>query len=99
MNRFPIEAVRRFFPALRCDPEFVFFDNAAGAQIPQITMDAVYSHLLERSVQRGGRYARSREVDEVISRGRENVGLLLNARHSSEVSFGLNATSFIRIVS
>jgi hypothetical protein len=38
---FPIEAVRAAFPALTRPPEFIFFDNAAGAQVPQIVLDAV----------------------------------------------------------
>jgi cysteine desulfurase family protein (TIGR01976 family) len=99
MKQFPVEVVRSFFPALKCDPEFTFFDNAAGAQIPQAVFDAINGHLLKRNVQRGGRYAKSQEVDEVISRARENVGIFLNARDSSEVAFGMNATSFMRIVS
>jgi cysteine desulfurase family protein (TIGR01976 family) len=99
MKRFPIEAVRPLFPALKCDPEFIFFDNAAGAQIPQVVFEAVNSHLLKRNVQRGGRYAKSQEVDAAISRARENVAIFLNARDPNEVAFGMNATSFIRIVS
>ena len=80
MKRFPIEAVRPLFPGLKCDPEFVFFDNAAGAQIPQVVFEAVNTHLLRRNVQRGGRYAKSQEVDASISRARENVAIFLNAR-------------------
>lgn len=94
---FPVEQVRAAFPALRED--FVFFDNAAGAQSPQIVLDAVADHLLHRNVQRGGRYRHSREVDAVIARARESVGLLVNARHPEEISFGMNATSFMRLIS
>jgi cysteine desulfurase family protein (TIGR01976 family) len=97
--RFPIETVRSCFPALARSPEFTFFDNAAGAQIPQIVLDAVNHHLLECNVQRGGRYAKSREVDETILRARQSVADLVNARDSSEIAFGMNATSFIRLVS
>ncbi len=96
---FPIEAVRAAFPALARTPEFVFFDNAAGAQVPQVVLDAVNHHLLECNVQRGGRYAKSREVDATIVRGRESVADLVNARDPSEIAFGMNATSFIRLVS
>jgi cysteine desulfurase family protein (TIGR01976 family) len=96
---FPIEAVRVAFPALTRPPGFIFFDNAAGAQVPQIVLDAVNHHLLECNVQRGGRYAKSREVDGTISRARESVADLLNARDASEIAFGMNATSFIRLVS
>jgi cysteine desulfurase family protein (TIGR01976 family) len=96
---FPIEAVRAVFPALRQPPPFIFFDNAAGAQIPQIVFDAVNRHLLECNVQRGGRYAKSREVDATVARARQSVADLLNARDPREVAFGMNATSFIRLVS
>jgi len=96
---FPVDSVRASFPALNRTPEFIFFDNAAGAQVPQIVLDAVNHHLLECNVQRGGRYAKSREVDETISRARQSVAALVNARDASEIAFGMNATSFIRLVS
>ena len=96
---FPIETVRAAFPALNRPPAFIFFDNAAGAQVPQMVLDAVNHHLLECNVQRGGRYARSREVDETILRARQSVADLVNARDPSEIAFGMNATSFIRLVS
>ena len=96
---FPVESVRASFPALSRSPHFTFFDNAAGAQVPQVVLDAVNHHLLECNVQRGGRYAKSREVDETIFRARQSVAELVNARDVSEISFGMNATSFIRLVS
>jgi cysteine desulfurase family protein (TIGR01976 family) len=99
IEQFPVRSIRALFPALSVDEEFVFFDNAAGAQVPQIVLDAVNHHLLVNNVQRGGRYSKSQEVDAVIGRARESVALLLNARHPSEVAFGMNATSFIRLVS
>jgi cysteine desulfurase family protein (TIGR01976 family) len=95
----PIEPVRAAFPALTRAPGFIFFDNAAGTQVPQIVLDAVNHHLLECNVQRGGRYAKSREVDATILRARQSVADLVNARDSSEIAFGMNATSFIRLVS
>jgi cysteine desulfurase family protein (TIGR01976 family) len=96
---FPIETVRAAFPALGRPPAFIFFDNAAGAQVPQIVLDAVNHHLIECNVQRGGRYAKSRAVDEMILRARQSVADLVNARDPSEIAFGMNATSFIRLVS
>jgi len=97
--RFPIQEVRALFPALNRGEDFVFFDNAAGAQAPQVVFDAVHHHLLENNVQRGGRYAKSVEVDATIARARESVAVLVNARSPSEIAFGMNATSFIRIMS
>jgi selenocysteine lyase/cysteine desulfurase len=96
---FPIGAVREKFPALGRASPFVYFDNAAGAQLPQNVLDAVAHHLLDVNVQRGGRYAKSREVDRVIATAREKVAAWLNATDPSEVCFGMNATSFIRLVS
>jgi cysteine desulfurase family protein (TIGR01976 family) len=96
---FPIETIRTFFPALHRPPAFTFFDNAAGAQVPQVVLDAINHHLLECNVQRGGRYAKSQEVDATIARARQSVADFLNARDPSEIAFGMNATSFIRLIS
>ncbi|HEX4748977.1 MAG TPA: cysteine desulfurase-like protein [Bryobacteraceae bacterium] len=90
--------MRAHFPALHAS-DFVFFDNAAGAQIPQTVFEAVNYHLLHCNVQRGGRYAKSREVDASITRARESVAILVNAKDPDEIAFGMNATSFIRLVS
>ena len=77
MPDFPTEWIREQFPALNDGEEFVFFDNGAGAQVPQVVLDAVRDHLISRNVQRGGRYRRSVEVDAAIQRARENVALSL----------------------
>src|SRR5688572_29925779 len=50
-------------------------------------------------VQRGGRYPQSIAVDEAIARARISVGTLVNARNPHEIAFGMNATSFIRLIS
>jgi cysteine desulfurase family protein (TIGR01976 family) len=96
---FPVERLRTEFPALQRAGAGVFFDNAAGAQVPQAVFDAINEHLLVRNVQRGGRYAQSVAVDETIARARASVAAFVNAREPNEIAFGLNATSFIRIVS
>ena len=96
---FPAKALRRRFPALAAASDFVFFDNAAGAQVPDTVLAAVADHLLMRNVQRGGPYKQSREVDAMIVRARESVAAFVNARGADEIAFGLNATSFIRAIS
>ena len=70
---FPCERIRSVFPALHEAPRLIFFDNGAGAQVPQGVFDAINDHLLHRNVQRGGRYGRSMEVDAVIARSRDSV--------------------------
>jgi cysteine desulfurase family protein (TIGR01976 family) len=99
VDTFPVEAVRAQFPALQRAGSFVYLDNAAGAQIPQNVFDAVNKHLLEFNVQRGGIYPHSMAVDEAIAHGRLAVAALLNAKNPNEIAFGMNATSFIRLIS
>jgi len=96
---FPVEAVRARFPALAEAGDFIFLDNAAGAQIPDSVLAAVTGHLVRRNVQRGGRYRLSVEVDRAVQAARESVAILVNAADASEICFGMNATSFIRLVS
>lgn len=96
---FPVEMSRRQFPALRSAGRCVFFDNAAGAQVPDRVIEAVRHHLIERNVQRGGRYPRSLAVDAMIRQARSHVAAFVNARRPEEIAFGMNATSFIRTVS
>ena len=50
-------------------------------------------------MQRGGRYGRSVTVDQSVADARESVALLINAYSPAEICFGMNATSFIRLVS
>ncbi|MFI4877723.1 MAG: cysteine desulfurase-like protein [Steroidobacterales bacterium] len=97
--RFPVQALRGQFPALQRAADFIFFDNAAGAQVPDGVLAAVNEHLVGHNVQRGGRYPQSVAVDASIQRGRAAVAALLNARRPEEIAFGMNATSFIRLVS
>ena len=96
---FSCDRIRSLFPALAEEPRFIFFDNGAGAQIPQSVFDAIHGHLLHHNVQRGGRYAKSMEVNATISRSREIVAALINGRSSDEIAFGMNATSFLRLLS
>ena len=99
MMKFPAEALREQFPALRRAGRSIFFDNAAGAQVPQVVLDAVSHHLVDHNVQRGGRYSQSVAVDATIARSRASVAAFINAGRPEEIAFGMNATSFIRLIS
>jgi len=92
------DRVRLRFPALRDAPGAVFFDNAAGAQVPDEVYEAIREHLLRRNVQRGGRYERSRAVDEMLGEARAAVASFLNAESPQEIAFGLNSSTLIRTV-
>src|SRR4029077_17003766 len=97
MAEFPVDQVRAAFPALQ--DGFVFFDNAAGAQSPNTVLNAVADHLLHRNVQRGGRYKQSQEVEDASPQARSRGVLGVDTRHDDEISFGMNATSFMRLIS
>jgi cysteine desulfurase family protein (TIGR01976 family) len=99
MMSFPAEVLREQFPALTRAGSSIFFDNAAGAQVPQVVLDAVNRHLVDHNVQRGGRYSQSVAVDATIARSRASVAAFINARRTEEIAFGMNATSFIRLIS
>jgi cysteine desulfurase family protein (TIGR01976 family) len=99
MTEFPVTDLRASFPALNNGEDFVFFDNAAGAQIPQSVLEAVVSHLVNCNVQRGGPYPKSQQVDAGLARARQSVCEFVNAYHVEEIAFGMNATSFIRLIS
>jgi cysteine desulfurase family protein (TIGR01976 family) len=96
---FPAQSLRKQFPALQQADAGIFFDNAAGAQVPQMVLDAVNFHLIDHNVQRGGRYRQSMAVDATIARARAGVAAFVNASRPEEIAFGMNATSFIRLIS
>src|ERR1700730_18337773 len=96
---FPAAALRSRFPALQQAGRSIFFDNAAGAQVPQAVLDAVNHHLVDHNVQRGGRYSQSVAVDATIASSRASVAAFINAGRAEEIAFGMNATSFIRLIS
>jgi cysteine desulfurase family protein (TIGR01976 family) len=98
-NDFPVHDLRAQFPALQKNGDFIFLENAGGSQVPQIVVDAVTRHLVDFNVQRMAKYRRSAGVDRNLAEARESVALLVNAYRPDEISFGLNATSFIRLVS
>src|SRR4051794_15994520 len=98
-NGFPVDEVRAMFPAIKKAGNFIFLDNAGGAQVPQAVVDAVANHLIDFNVQRMAKYQHSQGVDRNLDEARETVGLLVNAYRPEEIFFGLHATSFIRLVS
>ncbi len=99
MRDFPVHDIRKMFPALQKAGDFIFLDNAGGAQVPQAVVDAVANHLVDYNVQRMAHYAHSQGVDRNLAAARETLAMLVNAFRPEEISFGLNATSFIRLVS
>ena len=98
-NSFPVDELRAQFPAIQKAGDFIFLENGGGSQVPQSVIDAVTHHLIDCNVQRMAKYRHSQGVDRNLQAARESVAILVNAYRPEEISFGLNATSFIRLVS
>ena len=99
MTSFPVNELRAQFPAIQKAGNFIFLENGGGSQVPQSVIDAVINHLIDFNVQRMAKYRHSEGVDRSLQAARESVAILVNAYRPEEISFGLNATSFMRLVS
>jgi len=96
MDAFPIDRVRRGFPALRT-AEVVYLDNAAGAQLPDRVVDAVVDALRTMQVNKGGAYAPSRRVTAHKEAVRARTAAFLGAEGPGDVAFGPNATTLVTL--
>lgn len=82
--------VQSQFPGLRDD--WVFFDNAGGAQITRPALDRMVEFLTHRNVQIGGSYAVSQAAAEALRMGRQAAATLVNAARPEEIVFGPSTT-------
>lgn len=82
--------VQAQFPGLAS--EWVFFDNAGGAQIVQPALDRMVEFLTHRNVQIGGSYAVSHAAAAALMAGRRAAAPLVNAARPEEVVFGPSTT-------
>jgi cysteine desulfurase family protein (TIGR01976 family) len=82
--------VQAQFPGLAS--EWVFFDNAGGAQIVQPALDRMVEFLTHRNVQIGGSYAVSHAAAAALMAGRRAAATLVNAARPEEVVFGPSTT-------
>lgn len=82
--------VQSQFPGLNSD--WVFFDNAGGAQIVQPALDRMVEFLTHRNVQIGGSYAVSQAASDALMAGRRAAATLVNAARPEEIVFGPSTT-------
>ena len=82
--------VQAQFPGLASD--WVFFDNAGGAQIAKPALDRMVEFLTHRNVQIGGSYAVSQSAAEALMTGRRAAATLVNAARPEEIVFGPSTT-------
>ena len=102
MSAFPIDLVRREFPALsRSDNgRFrVYMDNPAGTQLPRRVIDAVSSALVDAASNYGGFFENSRNAEATYADAHGAMSDFVNARSSSEIVVAQSMTSLTLHVS
>jgi len=91
-----IESCRRQFPALSRevnDQPAVYFDGAAGTQVPHGVIDAMCEYLSRSNANHGGLFITSQESDDLLWESHAAVAHLLGADDPATVSFGPNMTT------
>ena len=86
-----LETIRDRFPGLKRPA--IFFDNPAGTQVAQSTLDRMTDYLINTNANAAGEFATSRESDAVVSQARQAIADFLNASHPEEIIFGPNMTT------
>lgn len=95
MSAYPIDKIRKQFPALGRTYHgrpVVFLDGPGGSQVVKGAMDAMVTYMSNGNANLHGQFATSRETEAMIQESREAVADLVNAQ-PEEVAFGQNATS------
>ena len=96
MSAFPIDRVRREFPALsqsRDGRPLVFMDNPAGTQLPRRVVDAVSNALVEAASNYGGFFENSHNAEAIYAGAHEAMADFVNARSPSEIVVAQSMTA------
>lgn len=92
---FPIEQVRKQFPALERiykDKAAAYFDGPGGSQVVLPAITAISDYMMRGGANLHGTFPSSWETEQVINEAREAVADLLNVQ-ANEVAFGSNMTT------
>lgn len=96
-TKLDISFVRQQFPALKRD--FVFMDNAGGAQVLKGVIDRISDYLSNTNVQLGATYKVSLESGRRLDEATIKVADYINAQRKEEVVIGASSTMLLRILS
>src|SRR5688500_5540944 len=91
-----LQAIRAQFPALEERPDSrrtIFFDNAAGTQVPRRCIDRAVDYLASYNANTHGVFDSSVRTDAMLEEARAAMADFLGARVSHEVAFGANMTT------
>lgn len=89
-------ACRQQFPGLARQHQgrpVIFFDGPAGTQVPLRVAQAMSDYLLYHNANRGGKFATSRETDELLVAAGQAFADFVGTDDRREISFGQNMTS------
>jgi len=93
---FPVEKIRKSFPALQRMHEnrpLVFLDGPAGVQVPKPVINAISSYYQQSNANSHGVFVTSQETDQVINDTRQKIATFLGAEGPHTISFGSNMTT------
>ena len=96
MSVFPIDRVRREFPALSGTHDGgprVFMDNPAGTQLPRRVVDAVANAMMEAASNYGGYFEGSRNAEAIYAAAHRAMADFVNARSANEIVVGPSMTA------
>jgi len=91
-----IDAIRSQFPALNRElngKPVIYFDGPAGTQVPESVVDRIASCMVHHNANRSGRFATSREVDDIMTQSHQAFADFLGAKDWDSIAFGPNMTS------
>lgn len=95
-NTEQLSQIRTNFPSLgrqQSGEQVVYFDGPAGSQVPQRVASRIADAMIQHSANRSGKFATSREVDELMAEAHAAGADFFGASDSREVVFGANMTT------
>lgn len=99
---YDVDAVRRCFPGLNREQDgqpVVFFDNPAGTQMAQRSIDRMVWAMTSCNANLGGPFQTSLDAQRLVDDARDAAKDFVNARHAEEIVFGQNMTTLTFMMS
>lgn len=96
MTGFPVDSLRRRFPALALEhggQPIAFLDGPGGTQVPDTVIEAVADYYRTANANSGGAFPTSERSDEISHEAHVAMADLLGASAPDEIAFGANMTS------
>jgi len=95
-SAYDLDLVRQQFPALAVEDNGetrIYFDGAAGTQVPQSVIAAVTHYYQQANANLGGAFPAAQETGKIYTQAHQAMADFLGARSVREIVFGPNMTS------